>query len=118
MPHDTSTLQGALEATDALLVSEAAFRAGMMYVEAKMEAADLEGRRTLFRMEIRDDLIARGAKKTEAEDLARQNGDYLTYCVGVQAKEHERDRLEVLYNALRQRAWILGQREAAREALV
>ena len=118
MLRDVESLYAALEQTDALVVSEAAYAAGMMYVDAKMEAADLESRRTVYRMEIRDRLMERGAKKTEAEDLARQNGDYLNYCTGLQAKEHDRDRLEVLYNALRQRAWILGQREAVREVMV
>ena len=114
MDKDTDSLYAALQSTDALRVSELAFCAGTMYAEAKMEVATLKSRRATVRMGVRDRLMGQGTDQSEAEKLGREVSDYLHYCIGLGAKERERDHLKILYKALRQRAWILGRREAAR----
>ena len=96
---------------DALAVH--GYEAGLYYVRAKHAAADLEAGRTVFRMQIRDRLMEQGAKKTEAEDQARQHPDYLAYERECRALEMERDYAEVLYKALRDRMYALRGTEVA-----
>lgn len=90
-----------------------AYEAGLYYVRAKHAAADMEAGRLLRRLDIRDRLMEQGAKKTEAEDQARQHPDYLAYERECRALEMERDYAEVLYRAFRDRLYALRGTEVA-----
>ncbi len=106
-------LMEALDADDAQALNRAATDAGLYYVAAKHRAADKESRRTLLRLEIRREKMEAGTKKTEAEELAKEEPRYLDYCAEVAELERERDTAEVVYNALRQRAYIFARESVA-----
>lgn len=106
-------LSEALDADDPRALNRAAADAGLYWVGVKHRAADKESRRTLLRLEIRREKMEAGTKKTEAEELAKEDARYLDYCADVAVLEQERDTAEVIYNALRQRAYIIANEPAA-----
>lgn len=101
----------AMSTTDALTVNDAAFRAGMQYTEAKLAAADLEGDRTLLRFKIQQRLRDEGKATSDkaAEQLAKDDPEYVAHCAALREREQERDHAEILYRILYQRAWLLAK---------
>lgn len=104
-------IEEAMEFTDALLVNEAAFSAGKLFGEARLAAADLEAGRTLLRFKIQQRLRDEGAATSDkaAEQIAKDDPEYVAHCDRLTELERERDRAEIVWKILYQRAWLLGR---------
>lgn len=100
---------GAMSSADALAVNDAAFRAGMQYVEARIAAADLEADRTLLRFRIQQRLRETGAATSDkaAEQMAKDDPEYVAHCQLLREHERDRDHMEILWKSLHQRAYLL-----------
>jgi hypothetical protein len=104
-------IEEAMEFTDPLAVNEAAFAAGALFSEARIAAADLEAGRTLLRFRIQQRLRDEGAASSDkaAEQLAKDDPEYVAHCAAVTERERERDRAEIAWKCLYQRAYLLSR---------
>lgn len=110
---------------DPLRVNFAALRAGQVWVHLRRRAADKETHRKKLHLEIAEDLVAHGlppaeeggerakVTKTAAPDQARADKRYTDYLDELRALEERRDRAEVLWKSLHQRAYLLAGGRAA-----
>lgn len=101
----------AMTSTDALEVNAAAFRVGMTYAEAKLAAANLEAERTLLRFRVQQRLREEGAATSDkaAEQMAKDDPQYVAHCTALRDLERERDHTEILWKVLHQRAYLLSR---------
>lgn len=99
--------EAAMHSTEALVVNQAAWMAGQIFVEARREAADKESRRKEYQLTLRDEHMQAGANKTNADDLARSDTRYIAYLDEIKRLEERRDRAEILWKVLHQRGYAL-----------
>lgn len=98
---------------DALACNTAAFDLAEIWLRRRMETAALEAGRKDFQLTLRDEFAAAGENKTRSDELARTDARYLEYLDRLQESQMERDRAEVGYKVLYQRAYLLaGRRDA------
>lgn len=92
----------------ALRVNAIAQELGLVWVEAKVNAAELYSARKLKKLAIMDELVKdKGYNKTTAADMLETQPDYLEAVMLEREGEELRDRAEVYYRIAFQRAEIL-----------
>lgn len=97
-----------LALTDPLDLNERAIELGIDFALLKAAAANHEAERKALQIQIRDELVNKGASRTAALEDARADRRYVEYVKrGIEIEEN-RDRAEVLYRVALQRAALLA----------
>lgn len=104
-----------LTLSDPLELNARALEAGLDFAALKRAAADHEAARKDLQLQIRDEYMAAGANKTNAEDQARSDARYIAYLKQGGDLDEQRDRAEVLWKTLHQRAWLLAKDDGSHD---